>query len=471
MTDQTVSLLQLVKRKDADNSDVNAVDFLALPTELQYQGWNQGLPQPNQPSVDESITLLMNAGNANTLATALQSIDTKIKEIGWAQDPLNPIGVWLRAQLTGETNPRQCFILAAKRPPKGLAITNPLAYGGVIPDYNLGLTRMPRWENLVRTQIPASPSAISIHGGTIQYTLAGDAHARVVQAYYTGVRNNVNTLDNVWIGVKSSRYGVNPANFIAQWYLADGNAGTDTATNAAGGNSGALQGTEMLCTFGTNSTMVDRVYMTVAEAVTDSSKRADQRGRYTVLLRARPTDPSLVVMARLGLGFLFAGTTLTSMAFKPRIRIATPVIFGWQYYTMGQITIPATSGFTDLTIDNTCLTIQAEKVAGTGNLEIDNLLLIPAEHTVHVASVNGAVGGTIELYIQTRPDMRMNAFSYGTFSNLTDESMTPDSIDWQVPSGSGAITFAGSNQATLVDDKFTPSLQVYPSYNSLRGAS
>lgn len=464
MADQTVSLLQLVKRKDADSTDVNAVDFLSLPTELQYQGWNQGLPQPGQPGVDESITLLMNSGNANTLATALQAIDTKIKEIGWAQDPLNPIGVWLRAQLTGETNQRQCFILAAKRPPKGLEITTPLAYSGVIQNYNLGLTRSARWENVLKTQVPASPASISIHGGTLAYTIPGDAHARVAELRLT---SNSQLFTEAWIGVKSNRYGVNPTNFVPVWNLDLGflPTGYDTSTSA---DATAIDGTKLVCTFATHTEMSYRVIVALN---TITANLTDQRGRYTVLLRAKTTDASLIVNLRVGQGYLLTATP-TSFAFKPQLQISTANT-GWSYYTLGQVTIPSSAGFSDLALSYSSLALQAQKISGSGNLELDSLILVPSEHTIHTASslAGYGFGPGVDLYLYTRPDLRYAGLTNAPGAGNTQQIVTPDAIDWAIPSGSGVLIFVASRPATTLSDTTMPILKVYPAYNSLRGAS
>ena len=40
----SVAQLQLVKRKDTDSGDIDSVDLMNLPTELQYEGWQQATP-------------------------------------------------------------------------------------------------------------------------------------------------------------------------------------------------------------------------------------------------------------------------------------------------------------------------------------------------------------------------------------------------------------------------------------------
>lgn len=463
----SVQTLQLVKRRDADNSDIDSVDLMSVPVELQYEGWQQGTPsQQNQPSVDDVITLLMNAGNANTLATALQSIDSKVKQTQWAQDPLNPIGVWLRTKLATETNTRQAFIQELRRSP-ALPITDPLMYDSTLQKYQLGVTRMPVWENVLATTITSS--AISANGGTLSYSIAGDAHARVglIESIF-----NAQDATEIWYGAKSDRYGVNPANFVPRWSLYPGAVSDPDITTTS--DATAAAGTRVNCDFSSITTM-----RTLAAPVMSgvTANLSDQRGKYHALLRWRiNSGVTLVCNVRVGTGFEIGGSIL-SPTYMPRRRLASVnANYGWVYSSLGIIKIPPVSGF-DVALGSITIFIQAEKVSGSGTLSLDSIVLIPAEHAVHVDhGTVGIAGSSVKSYIMTRPDGVKSAIGLSSSSGGVIEGVgSLDETTWSLPSGSGVIVCAAGNSVrgtteTANLDTLTPTLTVYPSYSSLRGA-
>lgn len=455
----TVSVLQLVKRKDADSTDIDSVDLMSLPIELQYDGWQQATPQlQGQSSVDDVITLLMNAGNDNALATALQSIDSKVKQIQWAQDPLNPVGVWLRSKLSGESNTRQSFILSGQRSP-GLTITDPLAYSNVLQEYRLGLTRMPVWENVLASTLGGS--AISANGGLISYSVAGDAHARVATVKLVG--DGAHIYNEVWLGAKSDRYGVNPSNFVPFCSLVA--IDVDSSETADTSTIGGVQ--KCVTTFGTVTTMLDRAAASVSGYA--PSNPSDQRGKYTALLRAKTTNATLKVNVRFGQGFALSGS-LYAMSYGQRLQIYNAAT-SWHYYPLGTVKIPAVDGFFEQSIQNSILSVAAEKISGTGNLEIDGFALIPAEHNIHVKFISTGYTTQRSAYIMTRPDQRHYAIIYSEDPDFTiNESAPPDDMSWSLPSGSGVITCVSQGTYNVNTDQITPTLKVYPSYSSLRGS-
>lgn len=453
----SVSVLQLVKRLDLSTSDIDVVDLMSLPTELQYEGWRQATPtQQMQGSVDDVITLLMNAGNDNTLATALQSLDSKVKQTQWAQDPLNPVGIWLRSRLSTETNTRQSFIKELRR--SELNVTDPLAYNSVLREYQLGVTRMPVWENTTSSTIGGS--AVSAHGGTVSYTVAGDAHARVAK---TVVANAASVYLNTWIGAKSDRYGVNPANFVPCWTVLTAQSFDSTKTADAT----AVSGYKIVTTL-TSTTMQARAYAQVGAQTGNSS---DQRGRYFALVRAKITNSTLNANIRIGQGYL-TGTTPT-IAYMPRLNITgAAAAAGYRYYPLGTVRIPPIDGVFQEALNLSGLVVAAEKISGTGNLEIDCITLIPAEHAVDVSLLYGygnVAGGAATLDIITRPDQKSYAISYRATTEILESALiTPTS--WNFPTGSGVIVCAAQGATSGVSDTLTPTFTVYPSYSSLRGS-
>lgn len=459
-----VSLLQLVKRTDG-GADIDSVDLMSLPIELQYDGWRQATPtQQGQDSVDDVITLLMNAGNDNALATALQSIDTKVKQTQWAQDPLNPVGVWLRSRLGTESNARQSFIKELRR--GELSTTDPLAYNSVLREYQLGVTRMPAWENISPSTVGGSK--VSGNGGTVSYTIGGDAHARVA----TVKTESDVIITDLWYGVKSDRYGVNPANFVSFWPLYQSKVTAADITTTA--DSTAQAGTRINCDFSSSTTMRHIASPIVSDVTANYS---DQRGKYNVLLRAM-TDPlgDLKVNVRIGIGYRVS-TTYNAFSYLPRQQfggVAAPA--GWVNYPLGVVRIPPVGGFSTQGLSRVCLSVQAEKVSGTsGALYLDGLFLIPAEHNIHISHNAGIGPANATSYIMTRPDQKKYAIAYIVGSDYIEDSTPPDDESWSIPSGSGVIAcvsgLSSGITAAASSVKVTPTFTVYPSYSSLRGTA
>lgn len=460
----SVSVLQLVKRTDG-GADIDSVDLMSLSTSLQYEGWRQATPtQQGQDTVDDVITLLLNGGNDNTLATTLQLIDTKVKQTQWAQDPLNPIGIWLRSKLSTETNTRQAFIKELRR--GDLTVTDPLAYDSVLQQYNLGVTRMPAWENTSASTLGGSE--ISGNGGTVSYTIAGDAHARVAQVKTTsGIE-----ITDLWYGVKSDRYGVNPANFVPFWPLYQ--SAVTAADISTASDSTAQAGTRVQCDFSSVTTMRHIASPTVTDVM--GSNYSDQRGKYNVLLRAMTSVlGDLKVNVRIGVGYRVSAA-YSAFSYLPRTQIggfAAPP--GWVNYPLGVVSIPPVGGFSTEGLSRVCLSVQAEKVSGTsGSLYLDGLFLIPAEHNIHTHHNNFLIGATVESRIMTRPDQKKYAIKYSNSNDYIDDSSPPDDEAWSIPSGSGVIVcvsgWTGGIQSAASTVKITPTFTVYPSYSSLRGS-
>lgn len=459
----SVSVLQLVKRTDG-GADIDSVDLMSLPIELQYEGWRQATPtQQGQDTVDDVITLLMNGGNDNALATALQSIDTKVKQTQWAQDPLNPIGVWLRSRLSTETNTRQAFIKELRR--GELSTTDPLAYNSVLQQYSLGVTRMPVWENTSASTLGGSK--ITGNGGKVSYTIAGDAHARVAIAQAT---SDVNITD-LWYGVKSDRYGVTPANFVPFWPLYQSKV--TAADIATASDSTAQAGTRIQCDFSALATMRNISSPIISDITANYS---DQRGKYNVLLRAM-TDPlgDIKVNVRIGVGYRVS-TSYRAFSYLPRTQIggfAAPS--GWVNYPLGVVSLPPVGGFSTQGLSKVCLTVQAEKTDGTsGSLYLDGLFLVPAEHNIHIHHNAAFSGSGTKSYIMTRPDQKKYSILYFDTSDYIFDSSPPDDETWSIPSGSGVIAcvagYSGGIVAAASSVLITPTFTVYPSYSSLRGS-
>ena len=463
--------LELAKRIDG-GSDVDVVDladWVKIP-----DGWNQNTSQDDAP-VDEALTLNIDETGTDSLAATLQGIDNKVKDIERSRAPNEPYGVWLRAQLAGETNERQAFLLRGKRSSQ-VRVSNPALLNSVLLQYTLGLTRMAGWETDAPVALPVAtaPYAISAHGGMIPYDLGGDLNARVALATF-GVGDDLSNFSEIWIGAKSEKYGgVNPANFVPFWGM-DKHGYLDVDASVSSDTTNCVSGVKLAVSFATVTLMQMRVAIAVS-AVT--AHAGDQRGRYIVLLRAMTDNASLVSNVRAGRGYMYSGYPGV-FSYGDSLQIGPSANSSYQYYTLGEIDLPPVTSLIDLDMNYAALAVQAEKISGSGNLLMDGLLLVPAENFVHVQAVQPIYGSfladrPLRMRVITTPDLRYRSIVTITPSGTeyTIEQNPVDQLTWSLPPGAGAIVCGAqlTGGTTRVADLITPSFEVYSSYATLRGA-
>lgn len=154
--------------------------------------------------------------------------------------------------------------------------------------------------------------------------------------------------------------------------------GADTTAQA---DATASAGNCKRCTFALNAAMITRVsgVMTAAGASTDL------RGTYRVFLRARHSVAADAISVRLTWGY---GTLSVS---NPAVPVTTSHT-GWQYYDLALMQMPSgpdpvTDGYSGVEVATAPLTVyvDAARISGTGNLDLDCLLFVPADDTLFMA--------------------------------------------------------------------------------------
>jgi hypothetical protein len=447
--------LKLVKRLDlaAVAADADVLDILLW---LSDKGWIQS------SDGNEVITLHIPGEDDDDLAANVQLLDAKLREIEWAKDKLEPYGVWLRAQLTGETGARQAYALDGKRSP-GHAVSGLFIKESFLESYQLGLTRVPLWENTDEVDIPIE-AAISANGGMLNYVgLNGDAAARIASLVMGSDAGTFVT--EFWIGAKDDRGGtINPFNFVPVWNLHNGTLWGDDDVSVEV-DATALDGYKVRAGWAWGDlTLLPKVTIQLSQAV--SFHLADQRGRYRALLRARVTDPSLISRVRLGQAFV--SNDLATFAYNSRQLIGPGS--GWFYYDMGQVSIPPLRSPSGTTWDNAGFRIDAEKVSGTGDLELDSLILIPMDHSLHAVCDNFGVDSVTILNLVSWPDGDLTGL-ITDFEGMSVQAVIPNQNNWALPQGNGAIVCAAqyADESDL-DLTIWPTLRVYERWQTLRGS-
>lgn len=457
-----LNVLELVLREDrgSDVDVVDLLDWLKIP-----DGWIASADD-SAGAIDEVLTLNIDETDIDGLATVLQDIDLKVKEIDNARRPNEIMGVWLRAQLTGETNARQAYLLRGRRG-RQVRVSSPAMYSSTLLQYPLGLTRL-AWETTTGQEIPVTPTDVSAHGGSLAYSTPGDVDGRISLAQINQVSGT--TFYEVWLGVKSEQYGnVDPNKFIPFWGI-DVRSYTQGIDVSEAADANAVCGKHLKIEFSVANVMITRFAIRV-NAVTPYV--SDQRGKYIVLVRCYTDSADLELELRCGQGYMQGNTLRTAtFSYGDPVPIASANA-GYRYYSLGEFELPPVPSLTDIDMNLAALAFQAEKTAGTGSLYVDGLLLIPAEHFIHVKSEQTIGSSVYTLYILTTPDKRYRSIvSFeDTGVESTIEQNPVDQLTWLLPAGDGAIICCASGPVSDVDDEITPAFTVYPSFSTLRGAA
>lgn len=445
-------------------TDIESFDLLATGFDVRDEGWIQTIANEGDASASESITLKITGMSQDDLATKVQSLDDIIKKANWRKDFSERYDVWMRAKLGNETNARQSMVLQARRSP-GIQILNPVTGRNFIAkEYQLGLERTPWWEDPYPYPSTTALTAINSIGGkaTVAETIRGDVNARLVKMVVTPVGSA--SYNQLWMGFKSARFG-NTANFVSVWPLhltsvVISGGGTDPLADTT-----AFDGTKMRCVFTPTATLTLRILIKVSDV---TANVADQRGTYAVLMRAKMTDSS-VARARILYGY-GGPAGLFNPAYRSR-----QVISGtdWLYYDMGDISIPSSEILTTYTLGNSAIAIEAERISGSGSLDMDCFVLIPVDDAAIKLSLPTGVSldSSNILNIFQKADERIDTFS--DISGLVAYPVDPRSRNWSLPANDGSPVLVFAAQGVTAQNKsHTANItyQYIPRWATLRGS-
>lgn len=369
--------LKLV-RLDDFISDVDVVDLLLDPSgivgtamaDLAVDGYLPTVAPIGAKSVHETITLKLWGATKDYLAGLIQDLDAKVKHVKWwiEDQGVERYQVWLRAQLEGETYPRQAQILNIQPPDKVKMYNPPEMYQNWIGDYTIGIERTPFWEDVYPYPTTTAISSLASLGGKAQLseTILGDVPARVAKLTFEHSGGSMISYGG-WFGFKSTQFG-DPANFVPAWSLAN-SYDVLTDTSVVGGVA--------VCTFATDATLKQRLGISVQQVA--AAHPDDQRGKYTVILRAKMSDTSI---ARVRMGY---GNSLTESVYTATFRSRQVISgTGWALYELGNISIPAGLLAAGESLSGFTIRLDAERISGAGSLSMDKLILIPTEGMIKI---------------------------------------------------------------------------------------
>lgn len=380
-------------------------------------------------------------------------------------------------QLDNETYPRQAQILNIQPPDRVKTFTPTEISANYIGEYQIGIERTPFWEDPYPYPTTTAKTSINSIGGTavLSETINGDVPARIALLNFNSTATIYN---NFWLGWRTSRFGTT-ANFAPVWSLdkgAGGNAG-GTDTGIVSDNS-AYDGKKMTCTFASSTALIQRTWIAVTDVTANPN---DQRGTFTVLLRAKMSDTSTARVRMRAGWFNPQDNTIYNPIYRSRVVINGNngmITAPWTFYEIGTINIPPLRYFNpNVVLDYFAIALDAERTSGAGNLEMDCLVLIPNDEGMISLKSDAEITliDTLTLTTTTPPNDQPYGYMTVVLGAITSHNtLTVSAINWGLPANGEAprLIAAGSGLDSLSTKAttFNLSYTYIPRWRTLRGS-
>jgi len=276
---------------------------------------------------------------------------------------------------------------------------------------------------------------------------------------------SVVTIDDIWIGIRPTNEGAADFRPLIECEIGTGNGSdTITATDAtASGNS------KFICDFSGTETMAYRFEVSLDDLLTNENP-THWNGRYLVLMRCK-TGASTAVAIQMRWGQAYDENLIPSGSVASTVYINNQT--SWKLIELGYINLPTHPNkyydATGITFLYERVKIYAERLSGAGDLHMDCLVLIPAEH---LFSCRGGLVGAASIggpmYVITGPDG--SQYAKGTTSQGVFFDAQAAFNDWVYPAEGGVVVIAGQGFSGHVKGSaFSKiNLQVYPRWKSYR---
>ena len=460
--------VKLVRRGDF-SSDISSLSLFNYEDgfSLARNGWTQMVAHDDDASVSEVLTLHIESTDHDDLASKIDALDDKIREVAWYRDSSERYGIWLRTQMPDETEARQALILNARGSNTASLYAPPVSPGNFMREgYELALERMPWWE--ATSSHAYTTSSLSCLGGMESYGIVyGNKPSRIARTNFVGsaagAGGGEDPLYEFWMGFRTDRFG-DRTNFVPVWDIGQSNDSTPSNDTSSVSDTTAEGGYKWRCSFGADldPAMLKRVSTAV---MSHTSNYADQRGEYVVLVRMK-VGSGTTCHIRLEDGFTYT----SALRAQPRVKVDST---SWYLYPLGTVNIPPSRGIVEADfLRQYGFDIYAERTAGSSYLDMDCLILIPYnEGFIHVSGggVKYILGDTRPITVKVHPNEDMDGWWYTL--NMPYASVAVESEGYALPVGAGSLVLAGQREtAHDLDDRVIVRLYTYRRYRTLRGA-
>jgi len=421
--------------------------------------------------VEETPTVLIVTADDDLMAAQIQLLDDLMLRVTrYRENPSYEVPVWLHAKRNDETGERRAIVKRLSYTPLNAEFDCEAMQHQA--SYQLNITRGGWWETTTTPGVAATTN-LNVLGGAFDYTAApaaditGDGGRLGLLALTTSLA--ARTYYYGWFGFRSSALHGTLANFVPRWELELSTLTDDTAVAAdATASPGGAGNTKATCTFATEAGWAARCTMYLTAAV-GGANYADNFGTFVVLLRAKITAGTADVR-------LYQMYKLDPMArvIGPIVEVATDE---WVMYNLGVAQIPmrdlrgiGTAVIAATRDMNYALRVSARQTSGAGSLDMDCLVLVPAdEYFLYAENMGGGTGDIA--YITESPLGDLVSVALDTGTNEIEALGNVAANGDTVPPGDGRMygVVARLSKETSITDDWDPSLQVYSRWRSLRG--
>lgn len=379
-------------------------------------------------------------GSDSTIMAAVQKLNETQEHcrLFWKGTYRDPI--WYEYSADAETA-RRCLVVEIGVVPEARNAFLP-TLGKNAAFFNVAIVCYEEWEDrTVGTTIINAVSMSTLFGWSVISAQSGSFPSRISKLILTAGPSA--GLYKYWCGIRPTGDGV--SSFNGKWELDLGNHITATdstcknttiVSDTDGGTTNVVQ-----CSFADPS-MQKRTYMTVDDACSDTNYH-HYTGRYNVLMRCRLTSAgTATILMKSGYG----ATNMAPAEYK------TITNTSHQLISLGEVLIPPMGQFVNFYgsgINRTFrISIFAELNTGSGALNMDCLLLVPADH------YTSGIGCTIDNAGAYSVAYTHEDGSHGGYS--LDSSDNPSGAlelgfrEWELPIGGGLFVICAERNGSQV---------------------
>lgn len=394
--------------------------------------------------------LLISKDTAANIRTDVATLEDVLQDaVSYHTDKYRDSSYWFRWVTDGESAKRALIFDYELHPVPDSPVQ---PRGGFTPNleaeasyYELAITRHAAFEENTAVIPVAGAQTVSCNGGTwdLTGTSGGRLNGRIFRFYCLPSSSGM-SFTQFWAGMRLERRGL--TTFDPLYECEDGFNRVDASDVADGTASG---GDYVRVNFATDATMRPRVSFQVDQGARDAD---DMIGSYKVLLRYKTSDSSTKTAVQLVSTFEIPPTS-SSVPLPPGNYgsiIYPTATTTYNLIELGNLEVTPfpvkMAQDLSLSIGNMYISIFAERIEGSGNLQLDSVILIPYEH--YVAWDAGLVNYLESAEVITDEADRTQAFRNST--SVIDGVGEVSKNNWVYPREGGYFVVAAQRDGQHV---------------------
>lgn len=248
----------------------------------------------------------------------------------------------------------------------------------------LTITRHPLWMDQDPTEIQSLVSSISTCGGfVVGLVQSGSAPALITARIYPATGGPSTALTKVWLGILDSA-NIARTSFNPLWAVTLGTlSATYGATSVGDVNGIGANVVQIDFDTGPHADLHERLTVSLSQIAGLTPTWDQFQGVYRILCRCRVTAATSTTV---GIILKSGGATSVNLQEATEVVVANTT---YSWVDLGEFTIPLETRQTAIYVQSDHMFhIFAERLAGSGDLFVDSLVLMPAEHMITVEKAN-----------------------------------------------------------------------------------